>query len=301
MNGIIFKTSGIHNLEIFLALGLLICACALVTWRLYSAFITFAALHQTKCAISYIPKSSVQSVELTNLEKKHKDEWIQLLQTNPRSYMIPRAQITGHTENMKLTNIREYSTEIELEVIGSGTCTLFVGVPKARLDSLIVPAQSTSAGTLPLLSHDCMAQLRQQSLFTSESVRFDQCTKLSISIDSRAFRNACEDPLRISLVAVVGTQSHNEVTTVSCRAEGQFLVSGIHQFLLSHISAECIEIFPVFVQNMEECMICYDSRSNTVILDCRHCCMCSTCIGRLNEPRCIVCRANFSQYLQDRS
>ena len=297
MNSIITKTPGIHNLEIFLALGLLFCACAIVVYRVYSCFLTLAAIKQGTSAISYIPKSSVQAVELNDIEKKHREEWIQMMQTNPRSYMIHRYHVTGHAENVKLVTLAEAgSTELEVEVQGSGICTIFVGVPSAKIDSLISPVQGGSEGTLPLLSQDRLAQLRQQSLFASDAVRFTQSGKLTFSLESASFCNAFEDRLRIPFLALLVSQSHVELTACVSRST-RFLPSDMHQFLLSHTSADCLRILPVFVQNMEECMICYDLKSDTVILDCRHCCMCSQCIGRLNETRCIVCRQHFTEYL----
>ena len=300
MKGNITVNPGIHNLQIFFALGVFLSAIIAISWRLYVGIVTVTSLHAGTTAISHIPKSSVQAPSLNQLEKKHREEWIQLLQRNPQTYMIYRSQVTGHIETIKLTSVTESVTDFEVEVIGSGVCTLFVGVPRAKIDFLLSPVETCgSEGMLPLLSQDRIARMRQQSLLTSDSLRFSESNRLCFSVDSAVFRAACDDSHRVPLVAVLVSKSHIELTVSMCRST-QLTASGIHQYLLSHTSPECIRVSPVYVQNVEECMICYDLRSDTVILDCRHCCMCSTCIARLNEARCIVCRQNFSKYLSIR-
>jgi len=52
-------------------------------------------------------------------------------------------------------------------------------------------------------------------------------------------------------------------------------------------------------ENGEEvdCMICYDRPRSVLLLPCRHCSVCSSCLRSLRDERCPLCRAVFSAYL----
>jgi len=47
-----------------------------------------------------------------------------------------------------------------------------------------------------------------------------------------------------------------------------------------------------------DCMICYDRPRSVVLLPCRHCSVCSSCLRSLRDERCPLCRATFHAHIQ---
>ena len=49
----------------------------------------------------------------------------------------------------------------------------------------------------------------------------------------------------------------------------------------------------------EECVVCLTEPKTTILLPCRHLCVCSECFPQVNQSaKCPVCRAPFETYLQ---
>lgn len=46
-----------------------------------------------------------------------------------------------------------------------------------------------------------------------------------------------------------------------------------------------------------ECMICYERQRSVILLPCRHCSACMTCLLAMREEKCPLCRDPFSAYL----
>uniref|UniRef100_A0A7S4SQ33 RING-type domain-containing protein n=1 Tax=Alexandrium monilatum TaxID=311494 RepID=A0A7S4SQ33_9DINO len=46
-----------------------------------------------------------------------------------------------------------------------------------------------------------------------------------------------------------------------------------------------------------ECMVCYDQPRSVVLLPCRHCSVCPSCLRSLRDEQCPLCRSTFSAYL----
>lgn len=46
-----------------------------------------------------------------------------------------------------------------------------------------------------------------------------------------------------------------------------------------------------------ECMICYDRQRSVILMPCRHCSVCASCLRALREEKCPLCRSTFSAYL----
>ncbi|CAE7040749.1 LUL1 [Symbiodinium natans] len=46
-----------------------------------------------------------------------------------------------------------------------------------------------------------------------------------------------------------------------------------------------------------ECMVCYDRPRSVVVLPCRHCFVCPSCLRSLRDEKCPMCRSTFSAYL----
>ena len=46
-----------------------------------------------------------------------------------------------------------------------------------------------------------------------------------------------------------------------------------------------------------DCMICYARPKNVVLLPCRHCSVCHSCLRSLRDEKCPLCRSSFSSYM----
>lgn len=56
-------------------------------------------------------------------------------------------------------------------------------------------------------------------------------------------------------------------------------------------------IFGFEDENENDCMICYARPKNVLMLPCRHCSVCHSCLRSLREEKCPLCRTSFSSYL----
>lgn len=50
--------------------------------------------------------------------------------------------------------------------------------------------------------------------------------------------------------------------------------------------------------NSPECVACMTEPKDTILLPCRHLCVCRTCFNHLTLDKCPVCRAPFTSYLR---
>ena len=50
----------------------------------------------------------------------------------------------------------------------------------------------------------------------------------------------------------------------------------------------------------KECVVCYTNTKNTVVLPCRHMCLCIGCsqIVRMQTNKCPICRTQVSSFMQ---
>ena len=48
----------------------------------------------------------------------------------------------------------------------------------------------------------------------------------------------------------------------------------------------------------QSCVACLSEPRDTILLPCRHLCVCSRCFDHLHADRCPVCRAHFSSYVR---
>eukprot|EP01066_Platyproteum_vivax_P003450 Platyproteum_vivax@DN14373_c0_g1_i1.p1 len=49
--------------------------------------------------------------------------------------------------------------------------------------------------------------------------------------------------------------------------------------------------------NDRDCLICMASPKDTMLLPCRHCCLCYNCLRNLTREKCPICRSNFSAFV----
>ena len=63
---------------------------------------------------------------------------------------------------------------------------------------------------------------------------------------------------------------------------------------LTHLA----EVFGLDGWTEEKCVACLEEERDTILLPCRHLCICSQCFELLTLDRCPVCRREFTNYLR---
>eukprot|EP00392_Amoebophrya_sp_AT5.2_P006958 g6970.t1 len=62
-----------------------------------------------------------------------------------------------------------------------------------------------------------------------------------------------------------------------------------------------VELAPIYGfeggEDDSECMICYERVKNSMLLPCRHCSACTTCLRSLREEKCPLCRTAFDKHV----
>lgn len=106
-----------------------------------------------------------------------------------------------------------------------------------------------------------------------------------------------------------GTEGSAEVTFVRFRREesptrqGGLRAEVLHQVVLGDGFADRILGIYGFEEESAdgtgevECMICYDRPRSVILMPCRHCSVCCSCLRSLRDERCPLCRSTFSAYL----
>ena len=83
------------------------------------------------------------------------------------------------------------------------------------------------------------------------------------------------------------------------RAEAALRGSVVQQLLLTPEGLmQLAEVFGLDEWEQESCVACLSEPRDTILLPCRHLCICSSCFSHLTLDRCPVCRATFSSYLR---
>lgn len=258
---------GQHNIQI---IGYIVFAVSALGYLIFRGLVLLRTRELLmKAGISFIPQSSVASLQFRILTRSHKQEIMTLLQKTPVSYAIKTAHVPAHVETVK-SLIHGDELKVELEVSGKGECFALIGLTARDLEECAY-------------RHDYGSLLKQRAASYSSVASFTDSGSVSLSIP---IGMETYGPITICLTG----DNCVEFTVASASAQ-------IHQFISIQPHPGLIHIVPIFSQNIDECMVCYDANSNTVVLDCRHCCMCTGCIRHLRDNRCIVCRQNFHQYL----
>mmetsp|Transcript_91928 Transcript_91928/g.177036 ORF Transcript_91928/g.177036 Transcript_91928/m.177036 type:complete len:451 (-) Transcript_91928:62-1414(-) len=111
---------------------------------------------------------------------------------------------------------------------------------------------------------------------------------------------------QVSLLELPTVQAHTQVSFVRFKcseASGSALVPEVLQQVVFGDDGTAHRVLGIFgfeeEENGEEvdCMICYDRPRSVLLLPCRHCSVCSSCLRSLRDERCPLCRAVFSAYL----
>jgi hypothetical protein len=261
-------TEGTHNLLCIAWCASATLALTILALRVLHAILVMRSLSRT--GIAYIPKGSLGIRQLPWIESKHKEEAILTLQCSPVSYPIHMKFLTAHVDQVRITS------RVDVDVSGAGACTVIFGV---KLEAFKSVSSVKNVGVI-----------RSQSLFASDPRPFSSAERLSFEIPTSLSLEAVELS-RIPVLIFLQSISDVELTIVS-----NVSTNMVTQFRISSEN-EATSVVPIFSQNVDECMVCYDLRSNVVILDCRHCCICTECMQRLRDSRCIVCRHRFNKFL----
>lgn len=274
MPSTILNTSGEHNAACILwCITVTIVAVSLAMKIIYAVIMKKTAL--TK-GMAYVPSGALGIKSLLWITPRHREEFILLTQSTPRPYALPLRFVPGHVEQVKEVS----GSHVDVEVTGSGECAVLWGVSKECLKE----KQTTLAR---------FDALKQYAMVTSELIQFESSKQLRFSMTHA--RDEFFDHEKIPLIVYLISDATIEITTVSRYVRESSDVCAYSQILISE--SESMSIIPIFSQNVDECMVCYDARSNVIILDCRHCCICYTCLQRLRNSRCIVCRHRFNKFL----
>lgn len=110
---------------------------------------------------------------------------------------------------------------------------------------------------------------------------------------------------QVSLLELSTAQAHTQVSFVRFKrseANNSAIVPEVLQQVVFGDDGTAHRVLGVFgfeEENGEEvdCMICYDRPRSVLLLPCRHCSVCSSCLRSLRDERCPLCRAVFSAYL----
>ena len=272
-SSILLNTPGEHNATcIAWCITVAVLGVSLAMKIIYAVVMTKTAL--TK-GMAYVPGGALGIKSLLWVTPRHREEFVLLAQSTPRPYALPLRFVPGHVEQVKEVP----GSHIDVEVTGSGECAVLWGVSARSLRDQNILAQFES--------------LKQHATFNSQLVRFESSQQLRFLMTHALDENL--DPEKIPLIVYLISGGTVELTVVYNSSRESSGICANSQMLIS--DNESMNIVPIFSQNVDECMVCYDARSNVVILDCRHCCICYDCMQRLRDSRCIVCRHRFNKFL----
>jgi hypothetical protein len=276
---------GIHNLQVIIWTTIWLLFVNILGIRLVQAITARKTVLCSRRGIAYIPKASAELSCFDSLLLRHKEELILGLQQGPRSHRIESRSVTGHVDAVRFS-----PASVEVDVIGSGECVVLFGVSSGNLDTYIRadPLVTGNPTSVPLISSDRISQLRSRCVEYTAPLSFNRNTKLIFPLPPD-FEETTD---QLPYVILTDIHGFTELTIFQSRS-----ITASVQILTSKSQPGAVHALPIYSQNVDECMVCYDMKSNTVILNCRHCCICTNCIPRLRDNRCIVCRRKFTQYL----
>jgi len=110
---------------------------------------------------------------------------------------------------------------------------------------------------------------------------------------------------QVSLLDRPSVQAHTQLSFVRFKgseAGGSALVPEVLQQVVFGDDGTAHRVLGVFgfeeEENGEEvdCMICYDRPRSILLLPCRHCSVCSSCLRSLRDERCPLCRSTIERY-----
>ena len=293
MGWFIETTVGIQTTQVFFFMASIFAFLFFLLWRLIAIYRSHTLLTIGYRGISYMPKTSLESLEIWGLIPKHQDEFVRLLQKAPQPYLTQLVEVPCHADVLKFDIKPNGDLTVEVHLVpGSvgASCQLFVGVPFTAIETFVDTQQ--------------VDDLRRTSI-TYSGATLSEVAHFSLSLTelSLEYRQQVDQLSMVPLLVLVSNGTHTELTLGFTQSLAQGApVSRTEQLVLSRGSREFIHLKGVFTglgsnQDGDDCFVCYDQKSNTVLIPCRHSCICTRCIRQLREPKCIVCRHHFSEYL----
>lgn len=298
----VFETSGTQCVSV-----LFFCAICFIGILHLSLRLIDARKRLCQCrGIAYLPGASVESMDLEWLVDSHRTEIIQLLQKAPKPKIIESYLVRSHLDIARVhslavqqhTSTFDISTPpvsptllpppLDVHIVGEpATCRAYAGVTSVAVESFAAAVQRSGmhANALAILQTGCT--------WSSGPSEADFTHTFSVP-----HVQVGDGTLPILLV-VSNEPTQVEITLGYPRQIGAPL-DRIDQILIETNRREYVAIKGIFAgmgDGPDECFVCYDQKPNTVILPCRHCCICTRCITQLREHKCVVCRQRFNKYL----
>jgi hypothetical protein len=300
MSTLILTTAGHERFQVVVFLAIFGSIIAFSAYRIIYYLATIRLLEKGYRGISYLPRTSAIVRDLDTWPQARQEEFLVIFQKAPTPHRVDMFEIGGHCDLIKwVSSAATNFIGIEVEVIGSGTCQVFLGVSRdcfvmggAAQDRANIPTE------LPLLNTE---QIRGK--YCSDRADFTQSEMLSFPLSSDCLENLRFDNAEIPIVVVTRSGDYVEYTAAFPTSLGG-AITNVYQFLRPTRSfadtapSSSISIQGIYTSIEQiECMVCYDKPSNTIVLPCRHCCVCTSCIRQLREPKCVVCRRHFNKFL----
>jgi hypothetical protein len=231
--------------------------------------------------IAYLPKCSLAVTGLTGVVGKHVTEYIILAQQAPPPRRLDVTHVTGHLDAITMSSDRE----LRMEIVGLGSCRVFINVPTTTLARYITVLTTTGRRDTP------RQPLLLSDQVSAEAILLNECDWASVASDGAADIPITSGGTLRSLIAIVQTETLTEITLAADE-----ILNVVLQLLILR-DGTLIEVKGVYMQS-EECSVCYERPPETVLLPCRHSSMCRGCLNQLRESKCIVCRHQFTEFIQ---
>jgi len=217
--------------------------------------------------VSYVPKANIvlATTSRRDIGDNKINEFVRLCLLEPVSHCISLITVKGHCEDIRLN---EPGDGVDVDVIGNGRICLFWNLNDVRT----------------IMTRDNWGRLGIRPFTTRATIEFARTG---------------EDFVR-SVVAVIISEDETvmEITRKIFNSTAAVQTQYIIEDLPTADSASVVNVQDIFTgMGQEECMVCYERRCNTIIVPCRHCSVCTTCMRQLREPRCVVCRHNYHTFL----
>lgn len=90
---------------------------------------------------------------------------------------------------------------------------------------------------------------------------------------------------------------HNKPFYRVGKAQIQILDSGSVQGRYTENDQITIDNIQIYGEDLEECVVCMDTKPNVVIVPCGHLCCCENCSLQLDPRKCPICRGEISSIL----
>lgn len=152
------------------------------------------------------------------------------------------------------------------------------------IKSLYISSNAEEAARLQL-SHDQLQASNLELIATNDAL-CTRITDLERSLDEAQVRVATTESQRQMITVVRRSEPEPQYQSTST-SNLQELINQMEIDELNDLSEKIKER----IQDLQRCKICLDARSDTLLLPCRHMCMCSACADSYPESNCPVCRA----------